>query len=122
MREYLDSRLVDALPIGWKQLIKKVKVPSSAGNKSKEIVTSDCYFFIPSAIEVNSAMIDEPYIYEGQTISYMTGNESRIKHNAEGKPTKYWLRTPLQLTMDTSMQSRRLVSCMASTIHPNSWV
>ncbi|MEF2846111.1 MAG: DUF6273 domain-containing protein, partial [Eggerthellaceae bacterium] len=94
LREYLDSRLVDALPIGWKQLIKKVKVPSSAGNKSKEIVTSDCYFFIPSAIEVSSSMIDEPYVYEGQTISYMTGNESRIKHNAEGRATKYWLRSP----------------------------
>lgn len=94
LREYLDSRLVDALPIGWKQLIKKVKVPSSAGNKSKEIVTSDCYFFIPSAIEVSSSMIDEPYVYEGQTISYMTGNDSRIKHNAEGKATKYWLRSP----------------------------
>ena len=39
-------------------------------------------------------MIDEPYIYEGQTIGYMTGNESRIKHNANGKPTKYWLRSP----------------------------
>lgn len=94
LREYLDSRLVDALPIGWKQLIKKVKVPSSAGNKSKEIVTSDCYFFIPSAIEVSSSMIDEPYVYEGQTIGYMTGNESRIKHNAEGRATKYWLRSP----------------------------
>ena len=94
LREYLDSRLVDALPIGWKQLIKKVKVPSSAGNKSKEIVTSDCYFFIPSAIEVSSSMIDEPYVYEGQTISYMTGNDSRVKHNAEGKATKYWLRSP----------------------------
>lgn len=94
LREYLNSRLVDALPIGWKQLIKKVKVPSSAGNKSKEIVTSDCYFFIPSAIEVSSLMTDEPYVYEGQTISYMTGNESRIKHNAEGRATKYWLRSP----------------------------
>mgnify|MGYP000882482666 CR=1 FL=1 len=94
LREYLDSRLVDALPIGWKQLVKQVKVPSSAGGKSKEIVTSDCYFFIPSAIEVSSSMIDEPYIYEGQTISYLTGNESRIKHNADGEPTKYWLRSP----------------------------
>lgn len=94
LREYLDSRLVDALPIGWKQLVKKVKVPSSAGGKSKEIVTSDCYFFIPSAIEVSSSMIEEPYIYEGQTISYLTGNESRIKHNANGEPTKYWLRSP----------------------------
>ena len=94
LREYLDSRLVNALPIGWKQLVKQVKVPSSAGGKSKEIVTSDCYFFIPSAIEVSSSMIDEPYIYEGQTISYMTGNESRIKHDADGEPTKYWLRSP----------------------------
>lgn len=94
LREYLDSRLVNALPIGWKQLVKQVKVPSSAGGKSKEIVTSDCYFFIPSAIEVSSSMIEEPYIYEGQTISYMTGNESRIKHNADGEPTKYWLRSP----------------------------
>ena len=51
-------------------------------------------FFIPSAIEVSSLMTDEPYVYEGQTISYMTGNESRIKHNAEGRATKYWLRSP----------------------------
>ena len=94
LREYLDSRLVDALPIGWKQLVKQVKVPSSVGGKSKEIVTSDCYFFIPSAIEMSSSMIEEPYIYEGQTISYMTGNESRIKHDANGEPTKYWLRSP----------------------------
>lgn len=94
LREYLNSRLVDALPVGWKQLIKKVKVPSSVGGKSKEITTSDCYFFIPSAIEVSSAMTDEPYVYEGQTISYMTGNDSRIKHNANGEPTKYWLRSP----------------------------
>ena len=37
--ETSDFRFIDVR-------IKKVKVPSSAGNKSKEIVTSDCYFFI----------------------------------------------------------------------------
>ena len=94
LRDYLNARLVDALPIGWRQLVKQVKVPSSAGNKSKEITTSDCYFFIPSAIEVNSSMTDEPYVYEGQTISYMTGNDSRIKHDADGQATNYWLRSP----------------------------
>lgn len=47
LRTYLDSRLVEALPIGWRQLIKQVKVSSSAGGRSKEITTSDCYFFIP---------------------------------------------------------------------------
>lgn len=94
LRTYLDSRLKQALPIGWQQLLKQVKVSSSAGGKSKEITTSDCYFFIPSVIEVNPSMTDEPYIYEGLTISYMTDNTSRIKHDASGEAVGYWLRSP----------------------------
>lgn len=91
----------------------------SAGSKSKEIVTSDCYFFIPSAIEVSSSMIDEPYVYEGQTISYMTGNESRIKR---ARQPSIGCAARLQLMTDTSMQSRRLASCTASIIPLSSWV
>lgn len=94
LRTYLDSRLVEALPIGWRQLIKQVKVSSSAGGRSKEITTSDCYFFIPSAIELDSSMSDEPYVYEGQTISFMTNNASRIKHNADGEAVAYYTRSP----------------------------
>ena len=37
---------------------------------------------------------EEPYIYEGQTISFMTDNESRIKHGPNGKAVAYWTRTP----------------------------
>ena len=94
LREYLDARLPSALPIGWQQLIKQVKVSSSSGSQSKEITTSDCYFFVPSAIEVSSSMSSEPYIYEGQTISFMTDNASRIKKNAAGLATGYWTRSP----------------------------
>lgn len=94
LHTYLNNRLLKALPIGWQQLIKQVKVSSSAGNKSKEIVTADCYFFIPSAIEVMPSMMDEPYIYEGTSISFMTDNESRKRTDSEGNPTNYWLRSP----------------------------
>jgi hypothetical protein len=94
LRTYLDKRLPNALPIGWQQLIQKVKVTSSAGGTSKEIVTADCYFFIPAAYELNPSMNSEPYIYEGTTISYMTDNQSRICYDDDGAATTYWTRSP----------------------------
>lgn len=94
LQTYLNNRLLGALPIGWQQLIKQVKVSSSAGSKSKEIVTADCYFFIPSIIELNPSAMDEPYIYEGSSISFMTGNASRAKTDPDGTKSKYWTRSP----------------------------
>ena len=67
---------------------------SSAGGTSKEIVTADCYFFIPAAYELNPSMNSEPYIYEGTTISYMTDNQSRICYDDDGAATTYWTRSP----------------------------
>lgn len=94
LQTYLDNRLLWALPIGWQQLIKQVKISSSAGGGSKEIVTANCYFFIPSIIELNPSATDEPYIYEGSSISFMTGNASRTKTNPDGTKSKYWTRSP----------------------------
>lgn len=91
---YLDSRLLNALPIGWQQLIKQVKVSSSAGKRSKEIVTANNYFFIPSIAELVPSMTDEPYIYEGSPISYMTDNTSRLCTDPDGNETDYWTRSP----------------------------
>lgn len=94
VRTYLDSRIVKALPIGWQQLIKQVKVPSSAGGTSTDIVTADSYFFIPSAIEVDPTMTTEPYVNEGDSISFMTTNESRACTDLDGNKTNYWTRSP----------------------------
>ena len=94
IRTYLDNRLPAALPIGWQQLIKTVKVSSSAGNKSSEIVTADSKFFIPSAVELSSSMTGEPYVYEGSTISYMTTNASRACTDPDGNATSYSTRSP----------------------------
>lgn len=93
-RDYLNTRILNALPIGWQQLIQQVKVGSTLGDKSSEIATSDCYFYIPSVAELSPAQNVEPYIYEGTIISFMTSNESRICNDQNGNPSDYWTRSP----------------------------
>ena len=90
----LNSRLYNAMPTQIKSLLKKVKVPSSIGNKSTEVETSDCYITIPSLIEVNPTMTIEPYVNEGTSISYLTTNESRKRAYDSGDYDAYWLRSP----------------------------
>lgn len=94
LNTFLNTRMYQALPIQWKQLVKEVKVSSSVGGKSNEISTSDCYLTIPAAIEVEPAMSVEPYIYEGSPIPYMATNISRIRSFDGGEAFSYWLRSP----------------------------
>lgn len=94
LNSYLNERLYNAFPTQWRQLLKKAKVYSSIGDMSKELSSSGCYFFIPSAIEVNPSMTDEPYVYEGSAIDFMTTNQSRICRMPDGTAAEYWLRSP----------------------------
>lgn len=94
LNAYLNTRLYDAMPIQWKQLMKQVQVTSSAGNKSAEISSSDCYIAIPAAIEMEPGMTTEPYVYEGTSIPYFTTNKSRICTYDDGTAGSYWLRSP----------------------------
>lgn len=94
LNTYLNARLYAAVPTQWKQLLKQVKISSSIGNKSKELSSSDCYFAIPAAIEVDSTMTSEPYCYEGSAISYFTTNPTRICKDTDGLITQYGLRSP----------------------------
>ena len=91
---FLNERLYAAIPVQWKSLIKRVQVSSSAGNKSSEIITSDCYVTIPAVIEVNSTISKSPYPSEGTPISYMTTNDSRKRGFRDGEVYQYWLRSP----------------------------
>lgn len=94
LNAFLNNRFREALPIQWKQLIKQVKVPSSSGNKSKDIITSDCYVFIPSIGELDASMQFEPYNYEGSPISYITSNATRLRKFDDGEAREYWTRSP----------------------------
>ena len=90
----LNSRLYEALPRQIRAIIKQVKIPSSIGNKSTEVETSDCFITVPAVIEVDPTMTTEPYINEGSSISYMTNNTSRMRAYSDGTYDRYWLRSP----------------------------
>lgn len=94
LNSYLNSRVYEAFPDSWKQLIKQVKVKSSIGEKSLTISSSDCYVFVPSISELIPSMTSEPYGSEGTIISHFTSNEARICYNPEGVAVQYWTRSP----------------------------
>jgi hypothetical protein len=94
LNRFLNTRLYNAVPIAYKQLIKQARINSSVGEQSMDISTSDCYIHIPSAYELDPSMTTEPYIYEGTPIPYFTTNESRICTYDGGNSHSYWLRSP----------------------------
>ena len=94
LNKTLNSRLYNALPRQIRAIIKQVEIPSSIGGKSTEVTTSDCYIAIPSVIEVDPTMTNEPYINEGTPISYLSTNSSRMRINDRGEYARYFLRSP----------------------------
>ena len=89
LNSYLNTRVYEAFPGDWKQLMKQVVVKSSVGNKSNELSESDCYIFIPSVSELGDNVNVEPYSSEGTQISHITTSTSRV---CDGKI--YWTRSP----------------------------
>ena len=94
LNAFLNRRFYEAIPTQWKQLIKRVKIVSTIGNKSTEISTSDCYVAIPAVAEVDLGMQRDPYTNEGILISYMTSSASRIRRFPDGTAGSAWLRSP----------------------------
>ena len=94
LNSYLNSRVYEAFPDIWKQLMKQVKVKSSIGEKSLTVSSSDCYVFIPSISELVPSMTAEPYGSEGTAISHFTSNDARVCYNSEGVAVQYWTRSP----------------------------
>ena len=94
LNAYLNNRVYKAFSNKWKSLMKQVKVRSSAGNNSTEIISSDCYIFVPSISELNPSITDEPYISEGTSISHFQSNVSRICYTFDGVAVQYWTRSP----------------------------
>jgi len=89
----LNNRLYKAIPTQIRSLVKQCRVPASIGNKSTEVVTSDCYIYLPSVFEIDPTMTSEPYVNEGVSISYMTTNDARIRKYEDGTAGTYWTRS-----------------------------
>ena len=94
LNAYLNNRLYKAFPTKWTQLMQQVKVKSSAGNKSSDMINSDCYIFVPSISEVSPSVAGEPYASEGTLISHFAAKDSRICYAPDGTAVQYWTRSP----------------------------
>lgn len=95
LNRFLNTRFYEALPIKIKLLIKQVTANSSVGNGSKELSASQCYISIPAAIELSNSyeVSGEPFVNEGEIISYMTSNDARKRAAVDGDYTPYWTRS-----------------------------
>lgn len=103
LNSYLNSRIYDAFPLKWKQLMKQVQIKSSIGNKSTDVTSSNCYIYIPSVYELDLSKSSEPYsteIYPAQTIDYFvpksgqSANNLRVCYDKDGNAVSYWTRSP----------------------------
>lgn len=95
LNSFLNTRFYEALPVKIKLLIKQVTVNSSIGNGSKELSAAQCYISIPAAIELSNSyeVSGEPFVNEGEIISYMTSNDARKRATVDGDYIHYWTRS-----------------------------
>jgi hypothetical protein len=56
LRTWLNDRIYKALPVSYRAILKRVRVCSSAGNLSNEIVYSDDLLYVPALAELNAYM------------------------------------------------------------------
>lgn len=97
LNAWLNSRFFNGIPTEIKQLIKKVDVLSSAGNRSTETTSSACHIYIPAVYEVASTYYElqnSPYKDEAEPMTYFTDAESRIRTDANGTAMSYLTRSP----------------------------
>ena len=78
MRTFCNTRLLNALPIQWRNILKTVKVNASAGSQSTEIVISEDKIYLAANTEIGG-YTTEPYGSEGTPISWFTSGKSRLK-------------------------------------------
>lgn len=96
LKTWLNVRMYKAISPLWKSLIQPVRVSANNGDyKTKDIVESSCYFYIPSVYEIASADTNgqnfnrNPYNQEiSETIATMTSNDAR-KRAKVNTPEKY---------------------------------
>lgn len=129
LKTWLNTRMYKAISPLWKSLIQPVKVSANNGDyKTKDIVESSCYFYIPSVYEIASADTNgqnfnrNPYNQEiSETIATMTSNDAR-KRAKVNTPEKYDTYYTRSANVDQSYVQQWIVngSSDSSTYDPGS--
>lgn len=115
LNNFLNERFYNALPLQWRGLIKQVYVTSTIGAQSSELTSSNCYIYIPAAIEVSSGFNYEPYASEGTVTNWLTSDNTRIRsHRDEEAATTWHTRSP-------NVSSDAYVWYVTETGHPETY-
>lgn len=101
LRTWLNDAFFASLPYHWKSVIKKVQVPSNAGNKSTTIAYTYDYLYPPAIAELGYEVDTVPYKDEvapgADEVQFdiYTSATQRIKRlfNGTGTNVGYWTRS-----------------------------
>lgn len=86
IRQFLNTRLWNAMPIVWRSLIKQVKLPCAAPGNEQNLIYCNDNLYLPAAVEIHrNGVSDHMLADEGKSISffYTTPQDRpsfRIKH------------------------------------------
>ncbi len=101
IRQWLNTRVYNGLPLQWKALAQKIEVKSTDGKYSHALTEppAEDYIFIPSAREVSTSYAASNGLgleSEG-TITYFTTDASRVKKldDGVGAASGWHLRSPV---------------------------
>ncbi|MBQ9719571.1 MAG: hypothetical protein IJV64_02635, partial [Oscillospiraceae bacterium] len=106
LARWLENTVYPNMPPHWRALIPAMRIPSSAGNQSSDIVYSSKHVFLRSESEVFGDTIT-PYVNEVEYDGTVNGADElmftlynsatarrKATNNGTGTYTNYWLRSP----------------------------
>lgn len=79
MRTFCNGKLYNGFPNIWRQLIKQVRITTSKGYGSTEIVTTNDYVYIPAYVSVATSCSSDILLLEDTHIPWCTAMSIRIK-------------------------------------------
>ena len=87
---WMQNRLYKAFPEVWRQMMKQCKISYNCyvDGTNHEIESANAYLWVPSYAEVQSTTA-EPWIYEGNWVTFFTNNTTRIKFRGVALPDGY---------------------------------
>ena len=85
MREFVNTRIYNALPVQWQQIINPVEIRTTVGNGSAEIGTTYDKIYLPSYREMGASMAASSVYYQEQgatndPIPWFISNLNRNKY------------------------------------------
>lgn len=105
LRQWLSTRVYDAIPDQWKLLMALINMNTSDGSNTIKINTTEDYLFVPPCKALGFFPTTTPYASESEaTFDLFVSQSDRIKRldNGEGIANDWWTASAYYSTTNTS--------------------